>query len=103
MAYFSTRGERARNPLLTESLLPEKMLHYAQAGLWLNTLYLYVAGFTTLIPWDFAPILRAIFIGLGIICSFIQARRWGEGQLGGNAKIALIWRCRSSFSFPIFT
>ena len=88
MAYFATRGERARHPLLTESLLPEKMLHRAQTGLWLNTLYLYVAGFTTLIPWDLSPILRAIFIGLGTICSFIQARRWGEGQLGRDAKIA---------------
>ena len=88
MAYFATRGERARHPLLTESLLPEKVLHRAQMGLWLNTLYLYVAGFTTLITWNLAPILRAVFIGLGIICSFIQARRWGEGQLGRNAKIA---------------
>jgi len=64
------------------------VLRWTQTGLWLNTLYLYVAGFTPLIPWDLAPILRAVFIGLGIICSFIQARLWGEGQLSRNAKIA---------------
>jgi hypothetical protein len=88
IAFFAARGQPARHPLLTESLVPEKVLHRTQAGLWLSTIYMYVASFTTLIPWDIAPILRAIFVGLGIICSFIQARLWGAGQLRPSEKIA---------------
>jgi hypothetical protein len=88
LAYFAVRGQPARNPLLTESLVPERVLHQTQIGLWLNTIYLYVASFTTLIPWEAAPIFRAIFVGLGIICSFVQARLWGAGQLRQSEKIA---------------
>ncbi len=87
-AYFAVRGRPARRPLLTEPLVPEPLLHRTQVGMWLTTAYLYVAALTTVIPWDVAPILRAVFIGLGIICSFCQASLWGAGQLTLAEKIA---------------
>ncbi len=86
-AYFAIRGRPAHHPLLTESLLPAKALHQTQAGLWLYTGYLYLAAFTTLIPWELSPVLRAVCVGLGIICSFIQAQLWGAGQLRRSEKI----------------
>lgn len=85
-AFLMIRGRRAEHPLLVSSLLPEKVLFQTQAGLWINTVYLCVATFTNLIPYNIAPILRAMFIGLGIVCAFIQARLWGEGRLDRTAK-----------------
>ncbi|MDD2765423.1 MAG: hypothetical protein PHE83_15785 [Opitutaceae bacterium] len=86
-AFLVVRGRRAQHPLLVSSLLPENILHHTQVGLWLNTLYLCVTNFTTLIPYNLAPVLRAMFIGIGIICAFIQARLWGEGKLDHTAKL----------------
>jgi hypothetical protein len=85
-AFLVVRGRRAEHPLLISSLLPEKVLIQTQAGLWINTVYLCVAIFTNLIPYNIAPILRAMFIGLGTVCAFIQARLWGEGRLNRTAK-----------------
>jgi len=80
-AFFSTRGRPVRSPALTESLLPSRMLRHAQAGIWLNTAYLYVNGFTSLVPPEFATVLRAAFFGIGTVSLFIEMRRWGAGQL----------------------
>jgi len=87
IAYFAVRGHPARHPLLTESLVPERILHQTQIGLWLYTAYLCLANFTSAISPEVVPILRAIFAGLGIICSFIQAQLWGAGQLRRSEKI----------------
>jgi hypothetical protein len=88
VAFFLTRGRPARHPLLVEQLLPDRILMQTQAGMWLNTLYLYITTFTTLVPqeWTVAPILHATFAGIGIVCAFVQARLWGEQRLNSTAK-----------------
>jgi hypothetical protein len=86
-AFLIVRGRRAEHPLLISSLLPERILYQTQAGLWINTIYLCVANFSNVIPYNVAPILRAMFIGLGTVSAFIQARLWGEGRLDQTAKI----------------
>jgi hypothetical protein len=86
VTFLVMRRQRAKHPLLVDSLLPERVLYQTQAGLWLNVVYLCVANFTDIIPWNIAPILRAMFNGVGTVCAFIQARLWGEGRLDRTAK-----------------
>ncbi|HRI80841.1 MAG TPA: hypothetical protein PLF88_00240 [Opitutaceae bacterium] len=59
------------------SLMPPKLYRYVPLGLLLNTVYLYIDTFTELIPNDFHGTLRALFFGLGTLCTFILARLWG--------------------------
>jgi hypothetical protein len=71
---------------LTEPLLADRLLRHAQTGLCLNTLYLVLANFTDLLVGPFEGTYRAIFFGIGIVCMFIQFRRWGAGGLANANK-----------------
>ena len=72
---------------LAEPLLADRLLRYAQTGLWLTTLYHVVANFTDLLSGQLEGTYRAIFFGIGIVSVFIQFRRWGEGSLPVADKI----------------
>ncbi|MGB7546539.1 MAG: hypothetical protein WBM14_02210 [Terracidiphilus sp.] len=72
---------------LTEPLLADRLLRHAQAGLWVNTLYLVLANFTDWLGGGFEGTYRAIFFGIGIVSLFIQFRRWGAGDLPNGEKI----------------
>lgn len=88
-AFYGTSPPAARAPLLTMPLLPETFLRYAQTGLWLNTAFIYINGFTDWIPNDLRLPLRATFFGLGTIALYVDMRRWGAGRLGAGEKFAL--------------
>jgi hypothetical protein len=65
-----------------EDVLSQAISKWLGYGLGLNTLYVIVSTFTTLIPPGIGSVLRAVFFGLGIICMFITSRRLGLGELG---------------------
>lgn len=65
-----------------EDVLSRTISRWLGYGLGLNTLYVVVSTFTTLIPPSINSVLRAVFFGLGIICMFITSRRLGLGELG---------------------
>ncbi len=54
----------------------------------LTTVFTGIESFTSLIPPDIDGPLRAVFYGIGIISTFIQGRRWGQGDLLYQEKIA---------------
>ncbi len=89
IVYMWARGRPARSRLLSRTLLPERAIRYAIVGLWLNTVHVYVAGFTTLIPYEVRTIVRAGFFGIGIVSLFIESRKWGAGTLKGHEKMAV--------------
>jgi len=84
------RWRPAQQSWLVESLLPDSILRNMQIGLWLNTVYLYTANFTDLIPWQLSSAFRAIFFGVGIMSLFIQSRLWGLGVLTTTEKAVII-------------
>ena len=55
-----------------------KFLGYGMA---LSTAYTIVDQFTTWIPLNLEGPIRAVCFGLGIIATFIECRRWGQGDL----------------------
>ncbi len=64
-----------------EDILSDKITRWLSHGIALNTVYIFLSTFTTVIPDNIASVLRAIFFGLGIICMFITSRRLGQGML----------------------
>ena len=50
-------------------------------GIALNCIYTCVSNFTTLIPLPLEGILRAVFFGIGLISTFVTARRLGADEL----------------------
>lgn len=79
--FVATRGKQAKQSMLTTTLLPDVAIRFAQTGIWLNTVYFYIIGFTQLIPYEFSNALRAVFFGIGTVSLFIATRRWGAGRL----------------------
>jgi hypothetical protein len=59
-------------------------------GLPVSTLYVGISVFTTWIPLEMASVLRAAFFGLGILCTFISAQRWGRGELTPSDKVLFV-------------
>lgn len=88
-SYFGTRGKTSRSRFLTITLLPDVALRYAQTGIWITTAYLFIQGFTTLIPHELSTPFRAVFVGIGTVSLFIEMRRWGARQLHSAEKIAI--------------
>ena len=86
-AYYGTSAPAVRTPLLTMPLVPDAFMRFAQAGLWLNSAYIYLNGFTQLIPYELSLPLRATFFGIGNIAIYLEMRRWGSGGLTGTGKL----------------
>ncbi|MBI5692642.1 MAG: hypothetical protein HZC55_21390 [Verrucomicrobia bacterium] len=88
-AFFWTNGQPVRSALWSGTLLPSSALRYAQTGLWLNTGYLYVNGFTDWIPGELRIVTRAVFFGIGTVALFIEMRRWGDRRLALEEKAVI--------------
>lgn len=85
------RGQAGRTPFFTEEILTDKMQTYIGYGLVLSTVYAYLNIFYEgLIPYDINSVLRAIFSGIGLVVTFIQARRWGQGLLRRNERTLFV-------------
>jgi hypothetical protein len=70
----------------TEPLIPVDRLHLIGHGLLLNTAWLFVSTFTTLVPPDLMGSFRALFFGVGLISAFTLARLWSHDVLSPGEK-----------------
>lgn len=75
---FSAQRQAPRAPSwASASLLPDFAYRYIPAGLVLQTAYLYLEGFTNLLPTELLGSLRALSFGIGTLCTFVFAKLWG--------------------------
>lgn len=85
--YSGVRGRVGRTSFFTAEILTESMQRYIGYGLVLSTIYTYVNVFHEgTIPSDINGLFRAVFSGIGLVVTFIQARRWGMGLLNTNER-----------------
>jgi len=87
VAFNAVRNPRKAPYWAVSKLLPDSIHRYLPAGLLINTLYIYLDRFTTLIPFEFQGSIRALCFGLGIITAFIFSCAWGSGMLSRAHKI----------------
>lgn len=90
LAYRATGGQPGRNRFWVESIITRQIEKLIVYGLLLSTAYIAINTFTDWIPPDLVSILRAIFFGLSILCTFISAQRLGRGQLTAQEKTIFI-------------
>jgi hypothetical protein len=90
LTYQSVSGLPGRSRFWRESLISDQVEKLIVYGLFLSTGYIWISTFTTLVPRELESILRAVFYGIGILCTFISSQRWGRGQLTQNEKIVLV-------------
>jgi len=79
--YFKTKGEPGRSRFWRESIITNQVERLTVYGLIASALYVGISEFTSWIPAELNSPLRAIFYGIGILCTFISSQRWGRGEL----------------------
>ena len=82
IAYNFVSGPPSSSPFWTKDVISATLNKWLGYGIGLNTGYIIVSTFTTLIPYSIGSVLRAVFFGIGIICTFMTSRRLGLGELG---------------------
>jgi hypothetical protein len=90
LTYQAVRGVPGRSRFWRESLLNDQVEKFIIYGLFLSTGYVWISTFTTWVPREVESILRAIFYGVGILCTFVTTQRWGRGQLNQTEKTILV-------------
>ncbi|MBI2814096.1 MAG: hypothetical protein HYX71_07410 [Opitutae bacterium] len=90
IAYSAVRGVPGRTSFWRESLVTNEVEKLIVYGLILSTGYIWASAFTSWVPREFEGILRAVFYGISILCTFISCQRWGRGELTGTEKTVLL-------------
>lgn len=81
IVYQSTPGLPRQGRFWRESILTRGVERTVSHGIILSTVFITVSTFTDWIPDDLFSVLRAIFYGIGTICTFVATQRWGRGEL----------------------
>lgn len=90
LAHRATRGHAGRGSFWAESVLSPRVEKAVIHGIGLAALYTALATFTEVIPYDINSVLRAIFFGVGILCTFVAAQRWGRNLLSPSDKVLFV-------------
>ncbi len=90
LVYVTVSGLPGRSRFWRESLISRQIEKLIIYGLILSTGYVGLSTFTTWVPAELESILRAIFYGIGILCTFIGAQRWGRGELTQGEKTVFV-------------
>jgi len=86
LTYRFTRGLPGRTRFWRESLITTKVEKLMVYGMVLSTIYVGASTFTTWIPREMESTLRAIFYGVGVLCTFVSSQRLGRGELNQTEK-----------------
>lgn len=79
--YEATSGFALTGRFWRDELVTSDIGSWLLYGMALNTGYTCVSTFTTVVPPSFEGVLRAVFFGIGLICTFITSRRLGADEL----------------------
>jgi hypothetical protein len=85
-AYYLTRGSPGKGRFWRESVLTREVERLVSYGIVLSSAYFGIAYFTDWIPWEMESVLRAVFNGVSVLCTFITAQRWGRGELTASER-----------------
>ena len=78
-----------RRPFWHDEIIPEEKLHFTAHAVTITTVYLFLMAFTQWIPQNWVGTFRAMFMGVGTVSLFLQARFWGAGSLSVGHKTLL--------------
>ncbi len=87
LTYFSLRVRPKRRGLWAKEIVSRDISRVLGYGMIVTTVYTVAIQFFDWIPPSIAPEIRAVCYGVGTIATFVQTRRWGEGDLPYYDKI----------------
>jgi hypothetical protein len=87
LTYGFVGGHPGRSRFFTDEVLSRDIHRFIGYGLTITTVYTYITTFHDLIPNDLVGVLRAVFYGIGLVSAFVQAQRWGTGELSSQERI----------------
>lgn len=90
LVYLATRGVPGRSRFWRESIITGQLEKLIVYGMIPSVLYVWLTTFTTWIPRELDSVLRAVFYGVGVLCTFVSTQRWGRGELNRTEKNVLI-------------
>lgn len=90
VTYLKVGGLPGRTRFWLESIVTHNIEGLVVYGLVLSTAYIWISTFTTWVPRDLESILRAVFYGIGILCTFVSTQRWGRGEMRPQEKAVLL-------------
>jgi hypothetical protein len=90
LIYQTVRGLPGRSRFWREPLITHQVEKFIVYGLVLSTTYIWMSTFTTWVPSELESILRAVFYGVGILCAFVSAQRWGRGEMTRGEKTVFL-------------
>lgn len=79
--FYLTRALPKRTRFWREEIFSDQISRYLGYAMVLNSIYVVTSTFFAAIPSDLVGPLRAVFFGIGIVCTFVQSLRWGQGSL----------------------
>jgi hypothetical protein len=90
-AYTLVAGRPIKTPAFRNEVLTRDLQKYVGYGLLLSSAYTFVTlYYGNLIPSEINTVLRAVCAGIGLVTTFAQSRRWGQGTLSRPEKTMLV-------------
>lgn len=87
LVYEIVPGRPSTHPFWRDEVITQNLGRWLTRGIALNTAYVLISTFTDWVPPAFESMLRAVFFGIGIICTFITSRRLGRGELSPGEQL----------------
>jgi hypothetical protein len=81
VVYEAIRGQAMTGSFWRDELITKDAGKWLLQGMAVNCVYTCISTFTVLVPFSLEGILRAVFFGIGLICTFVTSRRLGAGEL----------------------
>jgi len=83
----ATSGRALAGTFWQTELITQNAGRWLLHGVTLNCAYTCLTTFTTVVPGTLEGPLRAVFFGIGLVCTFVTARRLGAGELTTNERL----------------
>lgn len=87
LVYEVVPGRGSTHPFWRDEVITKNLGRWLTRGIVLNTAYVIISTFTAWVPPSLESVLRAVFFGIGIICTFITSRRLGQGELSRGEQL----------------
>jgi len=98
----ATSGRPRSGSFWRTELITQNAGRWLLHGMTLNCAYTCLTSFTTIMPAALEGPLRAVFFGIGLVCTFVTARRLGTGELTTNERLyffgVLLVQCLASIA-----
>jgi hypothetical protein len=90
LSYQMIQGRPGESRFWRVSILHHQVERFLVYGLIISSVYVWADTFTELIPPEINSVLRAVCFGIGILCTFVGAQRWGRGELTQTDKSVML-------------